>query len=52
MATYRHPKYRKHSDHAALRKANLTGEDVDMLNEKRERLRSDSPSYKDDIDGA
>lgn len=52
MATYRHPKYRKHGAHSALRKANLTGEDIDMLNEKRERLRSDSPSYKDDIDGA
>lgn len=52
MATYRHPKYRKHGGHSALRKANLTGEDIDMLNEKRERLRSDSPSYKDDIDGA
>lgn len=52
MATYRHPKYRKHGNHSALRKANLTGEDIDMLNEKRERVRSDSPSYKDDIDGA
>ena len=52
MATYRHPKYRKHGNHAVLRKANLTGEDIDMLNEKWERLRRDSPSYKDDIDGA
>ena len=34
-------------------KKSLTGEDIDMLHESRQRgLGSQSTSYKDDIDGA
>ncbi len=52
MATYRHPKYRK-SSYKKENPAGRTGEDIDMLREKKVRdLSALSDAYKDDIDGA
>ena len=48
------PKFRKKFNKKGKPGKYLTGEDIDMLRERKEEggLRSSSPSYKDHIDGA
>ena len=48
------PKFRKKYIPKGKKGKSLTGEDIDMLRERKEEggLRSSSPSYKDHIDGA
>lgn len=45
-------KYQKPRNVPSSLKKWKTGEDIDLLRESNQRLRSDSVIYKDDIDGA